>query len=81
MTLKLHFSVAGYGGLDPPSFPWHNRAYLRGLVSMYERPIIAGVRMLFNFFDDLSFLLVCFLDHGVHVAALLLMTCFRNAEY
>ena len=29
----------------PPSFQWHNQ-YLRGLVSVYERPIIAGVRIL-----------------------------------
>ena len=30
----------------PPSFPWHITEYLRGLVSVYERPIMAGVRIL-----------------------------------
>ena len=44
MTIELHFSVAGYGGLHLP-FSGITQ-YLRGLVSVYERPIIAGVRIL-----------------------------------
>ena len=44
MTLELHFSVAGYGGLR---LPFRGiTEYLRGLVSVYERPIIAGIRAL-----------------------------------
>ena len=43
LTLKLHFSVAGYGGLH---LPFHGiTGYLHGLVSTYERPIIAGGRV------------------------------------
>ena len=42
--IELHFSVAGYGGLHLP-FSGITQ-YLRGLVSVYERPIIAGVRIL-----------------------------------
>ena len=42
--LELHFSVAGYGGLR---LPFRGiTEYLRGLVSVYERPIMAGVRIL-----------------------------------
>ena len=44
LTIELHFSVAGYGGLH---LPFHGiTQYLRGLyiVSVYECPIIAGVR-------------------------------------
>ena len=44
LTIELHFSVAGYGGLHLP-FSGITQ-YLRGLVSVYERPIIAGVRIL-----------------------------------
>ena len=42
LTIELHFSVAGYGGRHLP-FSGITQ-YLRGLVSVYERPIIAGVR-------------------------------------
>ena len=42
--IELHFSVVGYGGLHIP-FSGITQ-YLRGLVSMYERLIIAGVRIL-----------------------------------
>ena len=42
-TLELHFSVTGYGGLRL-SFRAITK-YLRGLVSVYERPIIAGVQL------------------------------------
>ena len=42
LTIELHFSVAGYGGLHLP-FSGITQ-YLRGLVFVYERPIIAGVR-------------------------------------
>ena len=42
--LELHLSVAGYGGL---SLPFHGiTGYLHGLVSVYERPIIGGGRVL-----------------------------------
>ena len=42
--LELHLSVAGYGGL---SLPFRGiTGYLHGLVSVYERPIIAGGRVL-----------------------------------
>ena len=44
LTIELHFSVAGYGGLK---LPFNGiTQYLRGLVSMYERLIITGVRIL-----------------------------------
>ena len=44
LTLEPHFSVAGYGG---PRLPFRGiTEYLCGLVSVYERPIIAGVRVL-----------------------------------
>ena len=43
MTLELHFSVTGNGGLR---LPFHGiTGYLHGLVSVYERPIIAGGRV------------------------------------
>ena len=41
LTIELHFSVAGYGGLHLPFSG--TTQYLRSLVSVYERPIIAGV--------------------------------------
>ena len=41
--LELHFSVAGYGGICL-SFRGITE-YLRDLVSVYERPIIAGIRV------------------------------------
>ena len=46
LTLELHFSVArtGYGGLRVPFYGITE--YLRSLVSVYERPIITGVRLL-----------------------------------
>ena len=41
MTIELHFSVAGYGGFH---LPFSGIAqYLRGLVFVYERPIIANI--------------------------------------
>ena len=42
--IKLRFSVTGYGGLHLP-FSGITQ-YLHSLVSVYERTIIAGVRML-----------------------------------
>ena len=44
MTIELHFLVAEYGGLHLP-FRGITQ-YLRGLASVYERLIIAGVRIL-----------------------------------
>ena len=44
LTLELHFLVTGYGGLR---LPFHDiTQYLCGLVTVYERPIIAGVHLL-----------------------------------
>ena len=43
LTLEVHFSVIGKGGLR---LPFHGiTGYLHGLVSVYERPIIAGGRV------------------------------------
>ena len=44
LTTELHFSVAGYGGLHLP-FSGITQ-YLRTVDSVYDPPIIAGVRIL-----------------------------------
>ena len=44
LTLELHFSVAGCGRFRLPFRG--TTEYMRGLVSVYECPIIAGVRVL-----------------------------------
>ena len=74
-TLELHFSVAGYGGLR---LPFRGKTeYLRGLVSVYERPIIAGVRVL----------IVCSIEEGfktpyfVHVQSYIFVVGLSGGNY
>ena len=57
MTLELHLSVTGNGGLR---LPFRGiTGYLHGLVSVYERPIIAGGRvwMIYSSTHSLSVLM------------------------
>ena len=65
LTLQLHFSVAGYGRLR---LSFHGiTEYLRGLVSVYERPIIAGVQLLMVYSMPTDFWNYCLAALGVQI--------------